>query len=174
MAETCGGCVYDGMPLDGVAVKIDAEGRVLLAGPMLFDGYEDEALTRSVLQGGWFATSDHGRLDQDGRLEILGRADDVIITGGVNVPAQAVAEVLCAQPGIATAEVVGVPDPEWGERVVAVVVPAGGHRPSLEELRAPFENRAWAPRSLVVVDTLPMLANGKVDRAAVKELASDA
>jgi O-succinylbenzoic acid--CoA ligase len=174
MAETCGGCVYDGMPLDGVAVKIDRGGRILIAGPVLFDGYEDRALTATVLDGGWFATADHGRLDEDGRLEVLGRIDDVIITGGVNVPAQAVAELLAGRDGIAAAEVVGVPDPEWGERVVAVVVPASGQTPDLESLREAFDNRAWAPKALVVVDAMPMLANGKVDRTAVKELAAHA
>jgi O-succinylbenzoic acid--CoA ligase len=171
MAETAGGCVYDGHPLDGVAVKLDADGRIFLAGPMLFDGYDDEALTREVLRGGWFATSDRGRLDEDGRLQVLGRIDDVIVSGGVKIPAQAVAAMLAAHAGVREVEVVGAPDDEWGERVVAVVV---GTVRDLETLRDLVEPRTWAPKQIVVVDALPLLPNGKVDRLALKELAADA
>ncbi|HSV38926.1 MAG TPA: AMP-dependent synthetase [Nocardioidaceae bacterium] len=168
MSETCGGCVYDGVPLDGVALKIDAEGQVLVGGPVLFDGYEDEpARTASVLQNGWLLTNDLGRLDEDGRLQVLGRIDDVIISGGVKVPPVAVARQLQSHPSLEAVEVVGVPDPEWGERVVAVVVGAV----SLDELRDLVTPREWAPRELVFVSELPLLDNGKVDRAAVRELA---
>ena len=170
MSETSGGCVYDGMPLDGVAVKIGADGLVRLAGPVLFDGYAgDPELTASVMEGGWFVTSDLGEIDHDGRLRVLGRADDVVNTGGVKVPASAVARRLRAHPSVTAAEVVGVPDPEWGERVVAVVVGALG----LDEARdwvAAEQPRTWAPRELVVVDEIPLLDNGKVDRLALKEL----
>ena len=86
-AETAGGCVYDGLPLDGVGVAIGADGRIRIGGPTLFDGYDgDPALTARVLVDGWFLTSDAGRLDEDGRLHVLGRLDDVVISGGVNVP----------------------------------------------------------------------------------------
>ena len=149
MSETSGGCVYDGMPLDGVAVKIGADGLVRLAGPVLFDGYDgDPELTASVMEGGWFVTSDLGEIDHDGRLRVLGRSDDVVNTGGVKVPASAVARRLRAHPSVTAAEVVGVPDPEWGERVVAVVVGALG----LDEARdwvAAEQPRTWAPRELV-------------------------
>jgi O-succinylbenzoic acid--CoA ligase len=172
-AETAGGCVYDGWPLDGVEVEVEADGRVRLAGPTLFDGYDnDPELTAQVLVDGWFRTNDAGRLDSEGRLHVLGRIDDVVVSGGVNVPLPAVAARLRAHPDVATAEVVGVPDPEWGQRVVAFVVAAAPV--SLEELRdwvADEHPRAWAPREVVAVDALPMLANGKVDRLALKELA---
>ena len=86
-AETAGGCVYDGMPLDGVAVAIGTEGRIRIAGPTLFDGYDgDPELTAEALVDGWFLTSDAGRLDEDGRLTVLGRVDDMVVSGGVNVP----------------------------------------------------------------------------------------
>ena len=78
-AETAGGCVYDGVPLDGVAVALGDDGRIRIAGPTLFDGYDgDPALTAEALVDGWFLTSDAGRLDEDGRLEVLGRLDDVV------------------------------------------------------------------------------------------------
>jgi O-succinylbenzoic acid--CoA ligase len=169
MSETCGGCVYDGMPLDGVAVKIDAEGQVWLAGPMLFDGYDgDPALTESVLRDGWLRTSDLGRLDEDGRLDVLGRVDDVVISGGVKVPPYAVERMLLRHPGVRAVQVVGVPDPEWGERVVAVV--AGEVAP--DELRDLVQPRTWAPKDVVVVPELPLLPNGKVDRSRLRGLAS--
>ena len=86
-SETAGGCVYDGMPLDGVAVSLGAEGRVAIAGPVLFSHYDaDPELTAETLVDGWFLTSDAGRFDEDGRLQILGRIDDVVISGGVKIP----------------------------------------------------------------------------------------
>jgi O-succinylbenzoic acid--CoA ligase len=179
-SETAGGCVYDGVPLDGVAVAVGAEGRIRIAGPVLFDGYDgDPALTAASLVGGWFLTSDAGRLDEDGRLQVLGRLDDVVVSGGVKVPLPAVAARLREHPDVAAAEVLGVEDPEWGQRVVAFVVVIStssttGERPSQRLLRdwvAERHPRSWAPRDVVVVDALPLLANGKVDRAALRKLA---
>jgi len=176
-SETAGGCVYDGYALDGVALAIGRDGRIRIGGPTLFDGYEgDPGLTASVLQDGWFLTSDAGRLDDDGRLHVLGRLDDVVVSGGVNVPAPAVAARLRQHPSLAAAEVLGVPDEEWGNRVVAFVVPAepSAPAPTLEELRAwvgEEHPRSWAPRSLVVLDDLPLLANGKPDRLRLRALA---
>ena len=168
MSETCGGCVYDGVPLDGVEVRID-DGQVLLRGPMLFSGYDGEAeRTARALRDGWLATHDLGVLGDDGRLRILGRADDVIISGGVKVPAQAVADAIKAQ-WRGEVVVVGVPDEEWGERVVAVV--AAEDPIALDSLRDLVEPRAWAPRQLLVVQEIPRLSNGKPDRVAVRELA---
>ncbi|HET9420449.1 MAG TPA: AMP-binding protein [Nocardioides sp.] len=170
-AETAGGCVYDGMPLDGVALAIGTEGRIRIAGPTLFDGYEgDPELTASALVDGWFLTSDAGRLDDDGRLTVLGRVDDMVVSGGVNIPAPAVAARLRRHPDVADAEVLGVPDPEWGQRVVAFVV----GRLDLDAARewvADEHPRAWAPREVVVLDAIPRLGNGKPDRLALAELA---
>ena len=170
-SETAGGCVYDGYALDGVALAIGRGGRIRIGGPTLFDGYEgDPELTESVLEDGWFLTSDAGRLDEDGRLHVLGRLDDVVVTGGVNVPTPAVAARLRAHPAVAAVEVLGVPDEEWGNRVVAFVV---GDL-SLPEARAwvgEAHPRSWAPRSLVPLEAIPLLANGKPDRLRLRELA---
>ncbi|MBE7325556.1 AMP-binding protein [Nocardioides sp. Y6] len=171
-SETAGGCVYDGVPLDGVAVGIAADGRVRLGGPTIFAGYDgDPELTAQTLVDGWYLTSDAGRLDEDGHLQVLGRLDDVVVSGGVNVPLPAVAARLREHPAVAQAEAVGVPDDEWGQAVAAVVVRHPGHAdPSLDELRdwvATAHPRSWAPRHLVVLPELPLLANGKVDRQAL-------
>ncbi|MGA8987061.1 AMP-binding protein, partial [Aeromicrobium sp.] len=119
MSETSGGCVYDGLPLDGVRVQIDDHGQVHLAGPVLFDGYADPSATERVLVDGWFATADLGSVDAGGRLRVIGRSDDVVISGGVNVPLPAVTAALRAQEGVGDAVAIGVPDDEWGTRVVA-------------------------------------------------------
>lgn len=171
-AETAGGCVYDGLALDGVGLATEVDGRLRISGPMLFDGYDgDPALTAQVLTDGWFRTQDAARIDEDGRLRVLGRIDDMVITGGVNVPAPVVAARLREHPEVAQAEVLGVPDPEWGHRLVAFVV----GRVDLAEARAwvaEIHPRSWAPRQLVALDALPMLANGKPDRVALAALAT--
>lgn len=172
-SETTGGCVYDGHPLDGVAVAIGTDGRIRLGGPTIFDGYDaDPELTAQTLVDGWFVTSDAGRLDHDGRLQVIGRIDDVVISGGVNVPLPAVARRLREHPVVRSAECVGVDDAEWGTRVVAVVV---GDL-SLEDARdwvTDAHPRAWAPRQVIVVDELPLLATGKVDRRALEQVAME-
>ncbi|MDP9432293.1 MAG: AMP-binding protein [Actinomycetota bacterium] len=168
MSETAGGCVYDGVPLDGVRIRLGDDGRISIAGPVLCAGYR---LAPAPVKGGWLRTSDLGRWAPDGRLQVLGRDDDVLVTGGENVVAGEVASVVSAHPGVAEAVVVGAPDPEWGTRVVAVVVPATPSQPpTLAEVRdhcrlalAPWK---W-PRQLLVLDSLPLLANGKLDRASL-------
>ena len=172
MSETCGGCVYDGRPLDGVAVKIGADARVRIGGPVVFTGYDGQPeVTAAAKEGDWFVTQDLGRIDHDGLLEVTGRVDDVVISGGVNVPAPAVAARLRRHPDVRDAEVVGVPDPEWGQAVVAVLV---GDVP-LDDVRAwvaAEHPRTWAPRRVVRVPVLPLLPNGKVDRLAVERIAA--
>ncbi|WP_295660233.1 AMP-binding protein [uncultured Nocardioides sp.] len=174
-SETAGGCVYDGLPLDGVAVAIAADSRIRLGGPTVFERYDgDPALTAETLVDGWYLTSDAGRLDEDGRLRVLGRLDDVVVSGGVNVPLPAVAARLRTHAGVRECEVLGTEDPEWGQRVVAFVV-GGPDVPDLTDLRdwvAAEHPRSWAPRRVVTLDALPLLANGKVDRLALREIAA--
>jgi len=175
MSETCGGCVYDGVPLAGVRLRVGDDGQVHVAGPVLFDGYADAAATDAVLRDGWFATDDLGEIDGRGRLRVLGRRDDVVVSGGVNVGLAAVTEALRACDGVGDAAAVGVPDAEWGARVVAFVVPQDavcldGLR--LDELRDGVEAaglpRSWAPREVVLLDALPLLPGGKLDRKALR------
>ncbi len=171
MSETAGGCVYDGVPLDGVRVRLDGDGRIHLGGPTLAAGYlgrPDE--TAAAFTDGWFRTGDLGRW-HDGRLEVLGRADDVIVTGGEKVAPAAVERVLAGQPGVRAACVTGLPDPEWGQQVVAVVVAEPpGAVPDGEALRAAVRarlGRAAVPRRIVAVPEIPLLGIGKPDRRAV-------
>lgn len=174
MSETCGGCVYDGIPLDGVEVATTEQGRVAIRGPVLFEGYDGQPdLTAHALRDGWFRTADLGRIGEDGRLSLHGRADDTVVSGGVNIPVGAVAAGLRSHPAVRAAEVVGVPDEEWGEVVVAVA----DTDLTLEQLRdrvAEDLPRTFAPRRLVRVTALPLLPNGKVDRLAVQRLAAGA
>jgi O-succinylbenzoic acid--CoA ligase len=171
MTETCGGCVYDGVPLEGVMVDIDGEGRIMVKGPVLFDGYLDGDDT--ALSDGWFTTSDIGHLD-DGVLTVEGRIDNVLISGGVNVPAESVERALRDLPYIGEAVVVGAPDAEWGERVVAVVTSASEVDESgvRDDLRGQIPD-AWLPRSVVRMAALPQLSSGKPDRAAVRRTVAD-
>jgi o-succinylbenzoate---CoA ligase len=166
MTETCGGCVYDGVPLPGVEVDVDRDGVIRLRGPMLFDRYLWDAPRTSD----WFTTSDFGRLDE-GVLSVLGRVDNVIVSGGVKVPAELVERALRRIPGISDAVVVGVPDAEWGGRVVAVVTGATGIDVVREALRGDLPDE-WLPREVVAVDALPLLASGKPDRVATRNLAT--
>ncbi len=167
-SETAGGCVYDGMPLDGVAVTLAADGRVRIAGPTLFSHYDsDPELSAETVVDGWFLTSDAGRFDEDGRLQILGRIDDVVISGGVKIPVEVVAARLRQHVLIEQAEVFGLPDREWGQRLVAVVVGAA-EEADLRDWVGMVHPRSWAPREFVRVPSLPLLPNGKVDRQALR------
>jgi O-succinylbenzoic acid--CoA ligase len=175
MTETSGGCVYDGVPLEGVQVRVDGDGRVVIGGPTLATGYlADRAATEAAFAEHRgrreFRTGDLGRWT-DGRLEVLGRADDVVVTGGEKVAPAAVERVLVAQPGVRDACVVGLSDPEWGAVIGAAVVADGSPVP--DELRDAVRSalgRAAVPRVLHVVDALPLRGIGKPDRAAVAQL----
>jgi O-succinylbenzoic acid--CoA ligase len=176
MSETAGGCVYDGVALTGTLVAVDADGRIRLGGATLASGYlgrPDE--TRRAFAGGWFHTGDLGRW-RDGRLEVLGRADDVINSGGEKVVPALVERILLAQPGVRAACVVGVPDPEWGQVVGAAVVVSdepGDSGPARWRAAVRTElGRAATPRKLLVVGEIPVLVIGKPDRAAVLEMIS--
>lgn len=175
MTETCGGCVYDGTPLAGVDVRIESDGRVSVGGPVVFAGYRGRPdLTSAALVDGRHLTQDLGMIDDDGRLDVLGRTDDVVVTGGVNVASALVEQVLGEHPDVAAVAVVGVPDAEWGERVVAVLTARPGTpAPGLDDVRS-FAlarlDRAALPRQVVAVPRLPLLPSGKPDKAALRSL----
>jgi O-succinylbenzoic acid--CoA ligase len=176
-SETSGGCVYDGVPLAGVSVLPDADGRLTVGGPVVFAGYRLRPdLTAASLVDGRYVTNDLGSV-VDGRVTVFGRADDVIVTGGEKVAPAAVEASLAAHPAVREVAVTGVPDPEWGARVVAVVVPADpASPPSLDSVRthvAATLGRRAAPSRLVVVDDLPRLALGKIDRSALRRLTQE-
>jgi O-succinylbenzoic acid--CoA ligase len=177
MTETCGGCVYDGVPLDGVEAEVDAGGAIRLRGPMLMERYRLRPdATAAVLRDGWFRTSDAGELDRSGRLRVLGRLDDLIVTGGKKVAPAEVAAALAEHPGLADVAVCGVPDVEWGERVVAIVVPRG-QPPSVADLRSWLGDKIASykmPRALVAVEAIPRDERGKIGPEALRRLAEGA
>jgi O-succinylbenzoic acid--CoA ligase len=166
LTETGSGVVYDGLALDGVEVAVDRDGEVRLRGPMLLRAYRDGTVPTDA--GGWLATGDAGSMGPDGRLTVDGRLSDLIITGGENVWPAAVEAVLGRHPAVSEAVVAGRPDPEWGQRVVAWVVPApGADPPSLDELRGFVKAHLAAfaaPRELVLTGSLPRTSSGKVRR----------
>ncbi len=173
MSETCGGCVYDGVPLDGVTVREGADGRLRISGPVLMNRYHGRAdLTAAAIDGGEFVTSDLGRVAPDGTVTVRGRADDVINTGGHKVVPGEVAAALASCPAVREVVVVGRPDPVWGERVTAVVVPADpAEPPSAELLRTHVSGRLpryACPSEVVLTDAIPVLPSGKPDLAALK------
>ena len=155
MTETCGGVVHDGEPLPGVEVRIGPGDAIELRGPMLFDGYlTPDGLDSPIQADGWFSTRDVGRIIEDGRLEVLGRADDMIVTGGEKVAPGEVEAALLDHHAVADARVFGVDDDEWGEVVAAEIVPHGAP-PLLEEIRAFVAERLGrhaAPRRLYSVE----------------------
>ncbi len=183
MTETGSGVVYDGWPLDGVEVAFRPSPRRQRAptrapeaksssGPPCCSAAIGAATTAGWLdptaRADWFATGDAGRLSGEGKLVVSGRIDDVITTGAEKVWPDVVERILAAHPGVAEVAVWKRPDPEWGERVVAWVVPTDDG-PSLDELRQMVTDgiAPWAaPKELVLVDDLPRTAAGKVRRRA--------
>jgi O-succinylbenzoic acid--CoA ligase len=169
MTETGSGVAYDGVPLDGVEVRIEPDGEIHLRAPMLLRCYRDG--TDPKLPDGWFPTGDLGEVRDDGRLHVHGRRGDLIITGGENVWPAAVERALGGHPAVAEVAVVGRPDPEWGQRVVALVVPTDPVAPPrLEDLRDHVKQTLpayAAPTALEVVTALHRTASGKVRRAGL-------
>lgn len=177
MTETCGGCVYDGEPLSGVAARI-VGGQIELKGPMLMQGYRlaPEQADRAF-DGNWFRTTDLGDVDDHCKLQVFGRADDVIVTGGEKVSASVVEDLLRRDKRVADAAVVGLDSLEWGQIVAALIVPSGRDVPTLEELRAVVKTHSaahMAPRIVVTTDRIPRTPSGKVRRGRVVEMLTDA
>jgi o-succinylbenzoate---CoA ligase len=168
MSETCGGCVYDGVPLDGVRVRAGDDGLLRISGPVLMNRYFG-----GPDLGEEFVTSDLGMVSADGRVVVRGRADDVINTGGHKVVPGEVAAALESCPGVREVVVIGRPDQEWGERVTAVVVPADpADPPSLELLRMHVRERLpryACPSEVVLTEAIPVLPSGKPDLASLRK-----
>ncbi len=159
-----------GPPLQGVEVRLDGAGELWTRGPTRALAYVGRGAGELADGDGWYRTGDLGRLDGDGHLWVTGRRMDRIVTGGVTVDAVEVEEALRAHPTVIDACVVGVPDPEWGERVGAWVEPVEGEL-ELEELDRHLRQLltgAKLPRLWHVAPAMPRNANGKVDRVAVR------
>ena len=166
LSETVGGIVYKGTVLDGVELRIDSKSEIHLRGKMLLRGYRDG--TNPKTADGWFATGDLGEIDNLGRLKVLGRRDDMIITGGNNVWPVTVENCLRQHNSIADVAVFGVPDPKWGSRIVAWIVTKSDQPiPTLGDLRDHVKQSLpnyYAPQSCFFIDEIPRTALGKFKR----------
>ncbi|MXS74400.1 acyl-CoA synthetase [Microbacterium sp. TL13] len=174
--ETSGGCVYDGVPLDGVEVAI-VDDEVRISGPTLADGYlgdpdrTAEVFPMDAAGTRWYRTGDGGEF-ADGVLRVTGRLDNVIVSGGVNVSLDRVEAAVRGIPGLESAVVIPVEDAQWGQGSAVVVAAPGGERETLERVRtavAAAVGPVARPARVILVDALPVLASGKPDRAALRQ-----
>ncbi len=186
LSETWGGALLDGRPIEGVEAAI-VDDEIFLRGAPVMRGYRlDAEATDAVLValpgddhagghqvgnriggGAWFRTGDVGARDASGRISVVDRKRDLVVTGGVNVSPTAVETVLAMHPAIADLAIAGEPDPEWGERVVAYVVPVAGTAPTVDDLRAFGRDQLSGPqlpRVVVVVAEIPRTPGGKIRR----------
>ena len=172
-----------GLPLPGVEIRVVGEdGRELPAGevgalevrgPNVFRGYWNmpEKTAEELRPDGWFVTGDLALVEPDGYVQLVGRAKDLIISGGLNVYAKEVEEALDAQPGVAESAVIGVPHPDLGEAVVAVLVPQADAAPDPDRIAASLTDLAGfkRPKRYVIAQELPRNTMGKVQKAALRE-----
>lgn len=180
-SETSGGCVYDGLPLDGVRLRIDdpvdGAGRIAIGGATLAKGYRNPPEPDPFAERGWFHTDDVGMFDESNRLRVLGRADEAISSGGLTILPSVVEAVLSRHPAFAECAVFGVTDERLGQRVAAAVVLSPGFTlPATEELKELVSaslNHTATPRQVHVVDALPRRGIGKLDRRALAERFGD-
>jgi len=167
LTETMGGVVYNGQPLDGVEIRI-VEGEILIKSPSLMRCYRfGENLAE------WFLTGDLGHLEADGKLTVHGRRGDLIVTGGEKVWPKTVEDALLAHPQVADCAVRGLPDPEWGSRVVAWVV-TKAKSPDADQFRGFVRDKLspiHAPKEIRFVDQIPRTTLGKVDQQALLTVA---
>jgi O-succinylbenzoic acid--CoA ligase len=171
MTETCGGCVYDGAPLEGVTVRIDSDARVTLGGPSIALGYRHQpALTTAHFTDEGFLTSDLGEF-RDGTLRILGRVDDVVTVNGVNVSVAAIEAQLRTDANVSDCAVVALDDPERGSRLIAYICGANIDAEALGDLVTERLGVAARPRAFTTIEHLPTLPGGKTDRQALIALA---
>jgi len=174
-SETSGGCVYDGVPIGDTLVRV-VDGQLELSGSVLAEGYLDDperTADRFVVEHGvrWYRTGDLGAIDPaSGRVTVLGRADNVIISGGEKVSLDAVERIVRSRPGFEQAVVVVADDAQWGQVPVVVLGQREGEAADLAVVAASVVavlGRAAKPARVVRVDQIPLLASGKTDRVAL-------
>jgi fatty-acyl-CoA synthase len=157
---------------DDAEVAEGEPGEICVRGPLLMAGYLDKPEeTAKAFAGGWLHTGDVAVRDAGGFLRIVDRKKDMIVTGGFNVYAREVEDVLVEQPGVRQAAVIGVPDEKWGEAVKAIVVLEPGARADPQALIASVRERkgsVQAPKSIEFVDALPLSPLGKPDKKALR------
>jgi fatty-acyl-CoA synthase len=160
---------------DAMNVVADGEpGEICVQGPLLMGGYLNKPEeTAQAFEGGWLHTGDVAIRNPDGFLRIVDRKKDMIVTGGFNVFAREVEDVLVTHPAVREAAVIGVPDPKWGETVKAIVVLVPGEAVAAEELIALVRDRkgpVQAPKSVEFIDRVPLSPLGKPDKKALRAM----
>ena len=174
LTETMGGVVYNRTALTGIEISISADQEILVRGPVLMNRYYQPQLGHPVDSEGWLHTGDLGSMSPDNQLSVVGRRSELIISGGENIWPEAVEAALVNHPDVSDVCVVGVDDQEWGQRVVAFIVPANTSAAhSLTEWRefvAESLPRFMAPRQVVIINSIPRSALGKPQRQALREI----
>ena len=174
MSETSGGCIYEGSPFEGVAVRVADSGLIEISGPVLASGYlKNEELWSQQYRDGWFTTSDHGVIE-DGILKVLGRSDDVYNTGGEKVSLTEVTEILHTAFPHQQWSAVAVDDAQWGQRLVVAV--SGPEHPSIDEVSTVLSSALGdiaKAKQLLIFDQMPMIGIGKIDRAQIIQRAQE-
>jgi O-succinylbenzoic acid--CoA ligase len=175
MSETSGGCIYEGLPFKGARVRISDSGLIEISGPMVATTYlGNEELWSQQFCDGWFTTSDLGVIGEDRLLKVLGRSDDVYISGGEKVSLSHIDEILSA--GFPTQQwaAVAVDDAQWGQRLVVAV--SGADHPSINEVNTLLSTSLGdiaKAKQLLVFDRMPMIGIGKIDRAQISQRAQE-
>lgn len=157
-----------GQPMPNHQIRINHDGRIVVRGPQIMLGYLQGG---GIDRDGWLTTGDLGNLDANGRLSVIGRADDMLISGGRNVHPLEIESCLAACPGVSDVAVTGLPDPVWGNLIVALIVGTSGTNALLDHARQHLPNAAL-PRKIVFLESLPRNAAGKLERAALRRLAN--
>ena len=177
MSESAGGCVYNNEPLPGVEIRLNEESKIELKGPMLAAGYlsTDGSIENSpAFHDGWFTTTDLGEITPENWLRVLGRTDDIVITGGVKVSLSEVERVISTHPKISAALCAVTSDEEWGQRIIVGIV---ANSPiSLAEIRDYVGTRIGrnaAPRAIVKLQEIPLRGIGKPDRDVLSAMQCD-
>lgn len=158
---------------NGVEVPDGDVGELMVRSPSIFGGYwKQPDTTAAVLKDGWYKTGDAGRRDAEGLLYLVDRVKDMIVTGGENVYSAEVEQVLAKHPGVRMCAVIGLPDEKWGERVVALIMPSDGHKPTQDEIISHCRQHIAGykvPKEVRLVDAFPMTATGKVLKRVVRD-----
>ena len=172
MTETSGGCVYNNRALPGVSVMVDESGRLKIKGPILASGYEDnQALWNENFKDGWFLTSDLGTVNGE-EIKVIGRADDVVISGGENVSLMAIENELADNFPNVNFLATSVPDAEWGEKICLVSDLEIDSEHVVQILKNNL-GKQFAPKEFLVVKPIPQIGIGKPDRVKASQLFMD-
>lgn len=175
MSETSGGCIYEGTPLQGVNLRISDAGLIEISGSVLSSGYiGNDNLWSQLYDGQWFTTPDRGEISSDGTLNVLGRADDVYVTGGEKVSLAQVDEILFQTFPLHQWSSIAVDDAQWGQRLVIAV--GGRDHPALDQINRELSTRIGSfakAKQLIAFDQLPTIGIGKINRVQIKERAEE-